>query len=315
MAKAIKFNLICDECSIRTIEELQNNFSIEDVLDYYKNKLLHRWLDVRGYKAELEKVSKIVSTEPVKIIKELIKIFDIDADDEKVEESVYMIKYTDEHKKQCDKYNLERCNVDQIIEDQKNGYMRLLDGIIKNPHNISMIKANIAEIVSKYEWIFRLNHRELFFSFFNIVEDEHFNKYVREINYKYIAAIMCLLMNEKSRKYYLPNNDDKTIRDNIDKKEMYISICRLIEDNEVFEDALQGNLHKYSGYTDGYWKDLEPKGKKYMIIKIDEGDYVRSSGAFGKDLSFEDVKNKFVIVDGIDYKSNSSWHSLLYMEV
>lgn len=30
MAKTIKFNLICDNTPVRTIEDLQNNFSIED---------------------------------------------------------------------------------------------------------------------------------------------------------------------------------------------------------------------------------------------------------------------------------------------
>ena len=36
MAKTIKFNLICDNTPVRTIEDLQNNFSIEDVLNYYR---------------------------------------------------------------------------------------------------------------------------------------------------------------------------------------------------------------------------------------------------------------------------------------
>lgn len=40
MAKTIKFNLICDNTPVRTIEDLQNNFSIEDVLNYYRNGLL-----------------------------------------------------------------------------------------------------------------------------------------------------------------------------------------------------------------------------------------------------------------------------------
>ena len=55
MAKTIKFNLICDNTPVRTIEDLQNNFSIEDVLDYYRNGLLCRWLKVRGYEEELKK--------------------------------------------------------------------------------------------------------------------------------------------------------------------------------------------------------------------------------------------------------------------
>ena len=49
MAKTIKFNLICDNKPIRTIEDLRENFSIEDVLEYYNNGLLQHWLLVYGY--------------------------------------------------------------------------------------------------------------------------------------------------------------------------------------------------------------------------------------------------------------------------
>ena len=69
MAKTIKFNLICDNKPVRTIEDLQDNFSIEDVLEYYDNKLLHRWLTVRGYEKEYEEVSAIKDKEPIEIIK------------------------------------------------------------------------------------------------------------------------------------------------------------------------------------------------------------------------------------------------------
>lgn len=35
MAKTIKFNLDCDDHSIRTIEDLREHFSVEDILNYY----------------------------------------------------------------------------------------------------------------------------------------------------------------------------------------------------------------------------------------------------------------------------------------
>ena len=94
MAKTIKFNLICDEKPVRTIEDLQNNFSIEDVLEYYYNGLLQRWLKVRGYETELEKVSAITTEDSMEIIKELIKIFEVSVEEEEVEESIYMLKLT-----------------------------------------------------------------------------------------------------------------------------------------------------------------------------------------------------------------------------
>ena len=306
MAKTIKFNLVCDEKPVRTIEDLQNNFSIEDVLAYYDNKLLHRWLGVRGYNTELEAVSAITSSDPMEIIKELIRIFDVVTDEEKVEESIYMLKYLDERKELCAIYEQENYNSKHIIEDYETGYCQLVEGILENPNDAAVIKANIAEMVSNYSWILELSHRELFWTL--IREDLP-------------LAIMCLLMNEKSRNYYLPVEitveDGKTQLDtetNADKKNMFVKICSLIKQSD-FISAVQENLIAFSGMTDGYWKDLEPKGKKYMIVSMDEGDYVRSAGHSGGDLSSADVLNKFVIIDGVDYKSNSATRTLLYMEV
>ncbi len=305
MAKTIKFNLICDEKPVRTIEDLQNNFSIEDVLAYYNNKLLHRWLSVRGYDSELEKVSAITSTDPMEVIKELICIFDIATDTEKVEESIYILKYLDERKELCAIYEQENYKTKSIIDDYEAGYRQLVDGILENPNDAAVIKANIAEIVSNYAWILKLNHRNLFYV----------------LRAKSALAIMCLLMNEKSRNYYLPvvvtAEDGTTSIDtekNADKRAMFVSICQMIKQAD-FATLLEGNLMTFAGMTDGYWKDLEPKGKKYMIISMGDGDYVRSAGHSGGDLSSADILNKFVIVDGVDYKSNSDTRKLLYMEV
>ena len=95
---------------------------------------------------------------------------------------------------------------------------------------------------------------------------------------------------------------------------MFDQICLMIT-SDMFRKELGENLVSFAGTTEGYWKDLEPKGKKYMIISMGSGDFVRSSGLSGGDLSSADIKNKFVIIDGIDYKSNYSTHQLLYMEV
>ena len=292
MAKTIKFNLICDEKPIRTIEDLQNNFSIEDVLTYYNNKLLHRWLSVRGYDAELKAVSAITTDDSIEIIKELIHIFNVETDEKKVEESIYMFQYQEERRQTYEIYKIENYNVVNIIEDYEHDYLQLVRGILLNPNDVSLIKANIAEMVSNYDWVFELNHRELFW----------------DLMKRSPLGVMCLLMNEESRKYYLPGGDNE------DKKRMFQAICNLIEQSD-FEKLLGENLITFSGMTDGYWKDLEPKGKKFMIVSMEIGDFVRSAGKSGGDLTGSDIKNAFVILDGIDYKSNYSYHKLRYMEV
>lgn len=297
MAKTIKFNLICDNKPIRAIEDLQNDFSIEDVLAYYNNKLLHRWLEVRGYVEELEKVRAITSENQIDIVKELIKIFNVSSNDKKVEESVYMLEFLNERKERYAIYEERNYKVKEIIDDYETGYRELVDGILQNPNDIALIKANIAEMVSNYPWILKLNHRNLF--------------YVLKSKSK--LAIMCLLMNEQSRKYYLPA-EEKENNASADKTEIFSFIKMMIRTAE-FESELGENLTSFSGVTDGYWKDLEPKGKKYMIVSMESGDFVRASGVSGGDLNYEGVLDKFVILDGIDYKSNSSTHKLRYMEV
>lgn len=134
-------------------------------------------------------------------------------------------------------------------------------------------------------------------------------------------AVLCLLMNKQIRGYYIPDKDnDEKIAQNItatyvqDKNAMFKAICELIEEYDL-QEKLGENLISFAGVTDGYWKDLEPKGKDYMIISMGSGDYVRSAGVSGGDLSTYDITNKFVIVNGIDYKSNTATNQLLYMEV
>ena len=92
MAKTIKFNLICDKYPARTIEDLQNHFSVEDMLEYYKNGLLAKWLDVRGFSRELEYVRMIRDRDPFRIIEELIRIFDIEEDEAKIRETISDLK-------------------------------------------------------------------------------------------------------------------------------------------------------------------------------------------------------------------------------
>ena len=222
----------------------------------------------------------------------MINIFNVETDEKKVEESIYMFQYQEERRQTYEIYKIENYNVVNIIEDYEHDYLQLVRGILMNPNDVSLIKANIAEMVSNYDWVFELNHRELFW---NLMKRSP-------------LGVMCLLMNEESRKYYLPGGDNE------DKKRMFQAICNLIEQSD-FEKLLRGNLITFSGMTDGYWKDLEPKGKKFMIVSMEIGDFVRSAGKSGGDLTGSDIKNAFVILDGIDYKSNYSSHKLRYMEV
>ncbi|MBQ4469108.1 MAG: hypothetical protein II917_03105, partial [Synergistaceae bacterium] len=98
MAK-IKFNLNFGGEQIRTLDDLRDNFSIEDVLDVYNNGLLVKWLDVHNHKAELAKVNAIQATDARSILTELIKIFGISDDPSEIEESLSVLDYLEKRKK------------------------------------------------------------------------------------------------------------------------------------------------------------------------------------------------------------------------
>ncbi|GMO43116.1 MAG: hypothetical protein Pg6C_04720 [Treponemataceae bacterium] len=78
---------------------------------------------------------------------------------------------------------------------------------------------------------------------------------------------------------------------------------------------LPNHVKTFAGITEGYWKDIQPQGKQFLIIKMESGNFVRSAGKNGEELKAEDVNGTFPILDGIDYKSNNAGHQLVYMEV
>lgn len=312
MAKTIKFNLICDGKPIRTIEDLQNNFSVEDIFAYYDNKLLHRWLEVRGYEKELDAVTKISTTEPIDIITELIKIFDVETDKDKILEGIYIFNYAEERKELYNKYLETELKVEHVIDDYYKGYNQVVNYVIENKNDIVKIRAGIKELIDEYYTMFLFNKKELFYKLY----------------YHAPKAIFVMLTHNEIRTAYLPVKvkatdgkyyDDLEMGYENEKKEeikdklgMYKLINSMVKDAPTY---LGDNLKIFSGVTDGYWKDLEDASKKYMILSMEGGDYVRPAGKSGGDLGYNDINNKFVILDGIDFKCNTATHKLMYMEV
>lgn len=294
MAKTIKFNLILDEKPVRTIEDLRENFSIEDILEVYNNGLLHRWLEVRGYLDVLEKVNYIKDETNIGQIKNLIKIFEIDCDDAKIEESIGILDFIIEKKVLLEHYNKLDYKLKVVIDDYHAGYDSIINDIIENKDNMPKIKANIKEIEENYMGLFNLNYRELY----NILVSNA------------PLAVFAILMNNKMRSYFI-DYDNSSKNTNL----IYNKIKEFVKNKTVLKEKLGEELKLFKGNTEAYWKDIEPKDKKLMVISMEDGNYVRNAGIFGEELSSLDIKNNFIVLSGIDYKSNNAYHELLYMEV
>ena len=166
MAKIPKFNLTMDGELVRSIEELQNNFSVDDILDHYESKRLHKWLKSRGFTDYLTKVEAIEYDEKTAIIKPLMDIFEIDYSDEDLSDILDQLKYvptTASHtalvpvstaQADSDKFPVAPLSkevsgsVNLDYESQK--YEELVNEIINDPENLELIKKNIDLLASKY---------------------------------------------------------------------------------------------------------------------------------------------------------------------
>lgn len=93
MAKTIKISLPINGQKVRTIEELQDNFVIDELIELYKQKILHKWLKSRGYEQELQQIEKIDSTDSKKLIIALAQVFDVNVDENELELLVSSINY------------------------------------------------------------------------------------------------------------------------------------------------------------------------------------------------------------------------------
>ncbi len=321
MAKTIKFNLISDEHPIRTIEELQNNFSVEDVLAYFKSGILERWLDVRGYDKEKKEVAKIdKKLDKFEQISEIIKIFNIEKDSQKIDDAIYNLYYEERRIKDLEKYNKYKYATKTVVNDYFSNYEELVNKIIEDPTNAALIKTNIKAIIEDYENIFNKDFRSLF------------NRLISTSP----LAVLYLLSNEKARLKYLPIIDTITtdgvtkevsdLTSNPDKNQMYNVIKIQFYDlsygvikgvDSKAKEVLNTQLKHYTKNTEGHFYPVEPEGKKIMVIYVSDSVKVMSpAGNYGSNPVGSEINGKFEILDGIQFSSNSSdRNNLYYVEV
>ena len=311
MAKTIKFNLICDGKPIRNLDDLRNNFCVEDVLTYFRNGLLQRWLTVRGFTEELEKVKAIAPADDLKTVLELVKIFGVDDSLTDIERDTYIFTYKQEHAAQLAKYEAEKAVQGDIIKAYHAGYEALIDTIIDHKDDMPKIKAAVQEICEKYYTLFFMQSANLVTLF------------LKHAPMAVFAMLMCEDIRDDIMTKVLDEHDYMRGSD-VEEHDVLLSFS-YISGNildmvragryDFLNGILGDNLKEFAGVTEGYWKDIEPANKRCMILSMERGNYIRPAGQSGQDLAADNVNGKFLILDGIDYKSNSQTQKLLYMEV
>lgn len=281
MAKTIKFNLKLDENSIRNLEQLKENFVIEEILKYYKEGLLLRWLKARNYDDLATKVEAIHTDNNGEIIKELINIFELEIDEHNIEKDIYAIKFLEEEKEKLEEYKKCQFEKDKVISDYISSYNSIFEEIKENADDLQKLKV----IVSKIE----KDYKELF-----TIDKFMYNK-VKE----YPKFIIAVLMNENLR---------TIVKDNVNIFNNFID--RLEEVKFSSKDGF-----KRLFVDADYWKDSIEEDIKILILKT-ENSVFREPGL--KDIQYKskDSLNQFLLLNGLEIQSLSGKKGYVeYLEV
>ncbi|MFN6525830.1 hypothetical protein [Nostoc sp. ChiSLP03a] len=392
MVKTIKFNLILDKNPVRDLNGLTENFNIDDILTYYGNGLLKKWLFCKGYTEELSKIEAIKSKDYREIIRELIKIFIVNIESHQLEELFYSFDLRTQWRARLAQIEKSNFQHQAVIKSYCDGYDSLLRGMLEDKDNIALVKNSMKQISENYIDVFIYNSirfyddflekaplaifaslmnptlRKVFFDFDPISKKirqltteiscgcpdnfiyEEFKEHIslNEIFYRNdtdyswraieYASIKCLVLDLTDRydvmvahhninlgKFKREEAIGKVFNglsfcsNNYNDFVKYIPLSNESENKEIIIRKLfyltKEHIKKRNLNTKEYWEDIEPKGKKCMIIGMREGNFVRNACKQGETLSADDVNGKFPILDGIDYKSNNSEHEIGYLEV
>ena len=344
MAKTIKFNLMMDGAPVRTLEELRDHFNIEDLLEHYHSGLLHRWLTVRGLQAHSEKIGAISAKNDADIARQLITIFEMHGNQKQAQEIIRAIELKKEHQRLLDDLSEKHFKREELINAYHKEYEDLLKSLTpdyllisqKSYEALAGLNGNFQKFTTLIDKKY-ITLTELWQDVKNILGETLFNQYKYQIlqhlekgrkDFAFIKAsikhlvktyhkllavdiirfynafieyeplvIMAVLMHKEARNLFF------------DKPQINQQLSNLIDWN--FLNLLP--VKTFNGQTENYWKDIEPAGTEWMILRIENGNFVRNLGKQTEELSAEKVNGKFPILNGIDYKSNKANHKLVYL--
>lgn len=292
MAKTIKFNLILDNYPVRNIEGLQEHFSIEDMLKYFENGLLLRWLNVRGYEKQYAAVEAIdKSLNKKEIVMALVEIFEVvEMEAADIEKAIGILTYLDEEKELNAIYKENAFSKKQIIDDYHSGYSALVVHMEENKDNMAILKADAIQMEREYLGLFELNHDELYFRLLGIAP----------------KAIFAILTRDAFRKFWIGVEASVSIYKNV--------ITELLAADKA-KEILGDDLKIVKRNTQAMWDPIERPEVKLMVISIESGTFIKNAGEFSEKLASTDVNDKLMKFNGLEYQCNNEYYELLYMEV
>lgn len=345
MCKKIKFNLELDGKKVRDIKDIKDNFNISDMLFYFEQGILERWLDLRSDNTERIEKLKVLKNldiendnEKIKIIKELANIFENDEHDD-----------DDEIRKRLKRNHSIKANITSIpnqeqrpLEEYCTKYKNLINEILKFSNNketkeialnissksilgsyAPFVPSGILKLISGIQQKIVLRNVNLEVLKQNIHELEQYKELLKidlsgvfkELINKQIIAIFYLLANTTLREIIL--------KDEIIKKEIKDNYS-LHTNNIIFEEY--NNLIKERPFkTVKVQKnkpanlDFKHNNKNVMIINVPLGiNNIAGIVPKGKRSTYnlQDINGNYIIFEDVQFKSESiNDLEVTYMEI
>ena len=342
MLKRIKFNVLLGDKYCKNLEEVKNNFNIHDILYYFDKGTLEKWLEVQNLKDMCEKVSKIDKN--ANTLKKIDSLIDIFYEDENNKESIKEM-----HKEAAYIMGLENKKRDDLEILSKNAFKEkeVIDNYFKNyEYIINMMQ----EKKEDYDLIKSLV-KNIQDNFLNLFVYDFNNFFMRLKAAKCIFGILSVFANEKTRKYFLnndnimketskifsyytenPSNDMNSFynnnfsrfwgginnyssSNNTNKNNSNKKTVFTIFDQKI-EDYkyLENRIKVYSKTSDNIYSTVI-ENKKYLILCANSNITITSSEDKNKSYTYKDINNKFLILDGINLQSVREFAYLVYMEI
>lgn len=353
--KPIKFNLSYGNEQIKTLAELKESCNIDMLLETLENGLLVRWLVAQGEVDLSEKIAKIDKSNYKKAVSELLTIlFDKEATCiEQAAAELFSVR--EKEAKRLENLKKLAGQENEIITQYHAGYVNVLKSLHEHSKDYALLKAQMTVLYTQYSKLLELDSTRFYQTFkigyplvllafmantqlreliaydsgmvykdvvkvisqvtaLNSIRDDLLvgkmlailienNEQLEQFKEKYGTAVLgCIYKSASNTNTYSANMTNVSA---FSVGDYYIPLSELIVPH----------IKTFRGKTDLYWKDIEPRGKTFMIISMKQGNKLRNAGVTGEEMTAKAINEKFIFTDGIDYMSNSDSDDLIYMEV
>ena len=249
MKKVRNIPLILGDKKFFNIEDLKNDFNVNDILSSYYNDSLKIWLSHKynDLAEELKKINKLEN--PKKIIEDIIRIFF--KDDENLEaivkDACFIIENT---------VDIENKDIKLELEYYINQYNSITDSLFSFEIAIDdyeSIKESVEKLYNEYNGLFNYYYEYFFYKFYN------------QKNY---YVILSILANEDIRRIFLQNEKIKSDIDKMftHKKEHKYNFKEFKEKLNIYAFPLRFDVAPVFSFFKNYNIEQALNEKKYELI-------------------------------------------------